>query len=767
MQQLTAHHPSDTLPVSAWATILDKTPFAIRKRLKTAGEIPRAVLPADWQEQISDLIVQHSVANCRDLIHAVRMDRPAWTPPRPFATYPPATQERANAKREVLRVYYAALESSGKIQNAENAGIKALVQLFPSRAASKPSSLARSLRRWISDIEERGGFNNARPEAFCDEKSCPHENARLVKKIPHALIEEFRDRCNKMPTISNAFRSLEIDWMMGREVPGLGFRPNPDAPFPFKYAQFQRNFATSHAARVLGHMGKARARARVLPFISTTTERLRPAEIYMLDDTRLDIVALDDLTGRPVELKSYIMIDLASRRIVGWTIVEGSIKSRHVEALVARVLRSNGIGRHYPTTIIFERGTVACSPARQTYLESCFPGRLTIGRTGIDGGKNHGGDFAQASSGHWMGKGHMESLVRTFIFFLGNAPGQRGNKYENQPAALGLQGRNRSTGALEYTRGSRMHDASLLAAAGRAIEHIDGTLDARIQSYQTDRCRKVTERLKFDSLQPVSWVLANITEAIAYYNQRTDHRIEGFRRIEYQNEQGGLRSRMESPNERAAWLAGQYPVDRLAAADAAAIIRTSARNVTVTRQGVSFDLDKTKFRFFAPESLAINEALRLTTSAKTYVALYDREGLLQGTSSEIHLLTETDPIPPGSEVAWKDAPARLLESLPLHERADRRSPEELAAEAQKVKRVEQRLAAQLVRDAAPTLAQRITNAQANIADLREARETTVTSVSTTDDIVHSEIKIPSRSSQRAEAEQSFAESLPLNETSEY
>lgn len=768
MQELTIHDPADTLPVSAWATLLGIKPFAVRKRLGRAGDIPRAELPADWQEKISALIVRHSAANCRDLSAMVRLDRPSWTPSRPFAQYPAASQQRALNKRAVLKIYYDTLESTGEVTRAETAAVSALRSLFPDRALVKADSLARNIRRWLATIEERGGFANARMEAFCDDKSCPHENARLVKKVPQELVEEFRARCANMPKISDAFRSLELDWQMGREVPGLGHRQTDHQPFPYTYPQFQRAFATPHAVRVLGHMGKARARARVLPYRETTTANLRPAEIYMLDDTRLDIIALDDLTGRPVELKCYIMMDLASRRIVGWTIVEGSIQARHVEALVARVLRSNGIGRHYPTIIIFERGTVACSPARKTYLEACFPGRLTIARTGMDGGKNHGGDFVQSSSGHWMGKAHMESLVRTFTYFVGHLPGQRGNKYENQPAALGLTGRNRATGQLEYTRGSRMHDASLLSGAGRAIEHIEGTLEDRIAAYRDDRCRTFAERLKFDSLRPVSWILAAITEAVAYYNARTDHRLEGFRRIEWQDpESGKLCTRMESPDERASWLAGQFPTDRLTPADAAAVLRTSARNVVVTRQGVSFDIGRTKFQFGAPESLAVSEAMRLTTGAKNYVALYDREGLLQGTSTEIHLLIETDPIPQGVEIGWKGNPARLLESLPLINRADRRSPEELAAAAEKAKRTESRLAAELLRASAPILGRRLGNAQDNITDLREAREVVVTSAPASESNVTSAIQIPSRASQRAEAEQAYAQSLNLEETSEY
>lgn len=769
---------TDRLPVSDWSLILGITPRAIRKRIGAAGEIPREALPADWQATIGDRLVQHSAGSCRDLCAMLRADRPTWTPPRPFASYPPATQDRALKKKEVLRAYYDATDAGQPVAAATTAAVRAYRQLFAVELARKSkaptdSSLARNIRNWIATIEERGGFANARPEAFCDDKSCPHQTARLSNKIPRALVDEFRARCVTMPRMSAAYQSLDIEWQMGNEVPGLGHRESRNDPFPFTYQQLVR-FAPSAPARVMGHLGKARARAKFLPHLETTAANLRRAETYMLDDTRLDIIALDDLTGRPVELKAYIMMDLSCRRIEGWTVVEGHIAARHVEALVARVLRSTGIGRNYPTTILFERGTVACSPARQSYLEGCFPGRLTIARTGVDGGKNHKGDFAQAGSGHWMGKGAMESLVRTMVFLTGHISGQRGNKYENQPAALGLTGRNRSTGALDYTAGSRMHDAALLAGAGRAIEFLDDGLESRIAAFAQDRCRNHGERLRFDSLLPVSIVLRRITEAVAYYNARTDHRLEGFRRIEWQDPTtGGFRSRMESPDERAAWLAGQQPTDRLSPADAAAIIRTSARTVNITRQGARFALDETSFRFWSPESLAVQEALRLTTGEKKYIALYDREALLQGTSSEIHILATTAHIPPGQERPWSDAPARYLETLPLAERADRANPEEMAAKLAEAKRVESRVAAELLRAAAPIVGRRLADAQANIPALREAREVVTTRVAADAGIVESAIKLPAnvpqdepttREAQRAEATPSYIARLAANMT---
>lgn len=748
-QLATLSHPlaasdSELLPASSWARVVGVEPRTFRLRgIPDSGVGPGpagawarlykyADLPEDYRLRAEEKRERLGVASYGALLDVAACERRAWTPPKKLTELPAASQAKARRMREVLAVWYGQLElGATKAEAAQRAAAKHF-EHFGRLISYK------QLTRLEAKIDERGGFEFAPIEAYADAKSVPHLAARKTNKIPRELIDAFRALTTTTEHISGAHRALEIAWLCGEPVPGLGVR-QAEEPFPYTCRQL-RDFAASTAARRMGSHGKARARREALPHVVASTANLRLAETYLLDDTRLDIIALDDLTGRPVELKSYWMIDLATRRIVGYLIREaGAIKATDVDALVARVLRSSGFaaqGSGYKTTIKFERGTVACSPARETFLRSLFPGRLDISRTGIDGGKNHPGDFAQDGSGHWMGKGHIESLMRTVGFFLEHLPGQRGGDYRRQPAALGLKGRD-AEGFLEYNKGSRMHDGALLAYAERAIDYIEDGLAARIAAHETRSVGKLGERIKVRSLLNVSHVAEAVRSMVAYYNARTDHRMEGFARLEYQDAQGRLKWRMESPNERAAALARTCATERLSVQDCAYLVGHQAKPVTVTKQGVTFDLAPYKgLRFWSETSTVCAEIARLSTGSRKYVAVFDPETILQHREGdplpEIYLLGDTG-------AGWKPGqPARFLEALPLAVRLDRADPEAKARELEKTKSLERRYARELVSASAPLVAERLAAAKDNAGRLREV----VTTVVSAGNIVRADFTLP-------------------------
>ena len=144
----------------------------------------------------------------------------------------------------------------------------------------------------------------------------------------------------------------------------------------------------------------------------------------------------------------------STRQIVGYLVRQaGDCRASDVDALVARVLRTCGIaapGAGYRTTLKFERGTVACSPARQVYLESMFPGQIKISRTAMIGGQNAPGDFVQENTGNFFGKGKIESFMRTLDYFCRHIAGQRGGTYQKQPAMLGSAGLDRKNETLPF-----------------------------------------------------------------------------------------------------------------------------------------------------------------------------------------------------------------------------------------------------------------------------------------------------------------------------
>lgn len=717
---VTANQTAEAFTVSEYAELLGLTPRAVSKRI--AGIAPAshrqgrggltpiyavAALPHDYQDRLAGLRTAVG-APCLTEILTARA-RPANQPGFALATLPPASQANAHKAREVMGAYYDALDRGLRKHEANRVARVAHLEIFGRECNEK------TIRRWERDVEAAGGFHLARIEVYADRKAVPHHRARIEHRleIPNDFIKAFRLACLApgMKHIMGAVRHFEIEWLAGREVPGIGVRPSHDAPFPYTYAQL-RKFAPSKPARDMGNLGKAAARARSLPSIRMTRAELRRAQRLILDDTRVDIIATDDLTGRPVELKGYFLIDDSCARIEGYVIREaGAIRAADVDALLARVLRSTGIAAHgsgYRTYILFERGAVACSPARQSLIESLFPGQVEIIRTAMDGGPNFAGDYAQESSGHWMGKGPIESWMRTLGYFLQHVPGQRGSDYRRQPAHLALVGRDRASGRLKYKAGSQMHEGALLRQADAALALIeDGRSDLPAN------CTRAHGRLQISALYPVSWVLDRVHEAIAYYNQRTDHRHEGFRQIETQDEQGRLIRRMESPNERAAWLESFSTTERIAPADMA-LLMMSARTVVVRKNGVTLDCDPRKgLRFFSSHSIACQEASLLATGEKTFLALYDEEAIRRNVGpQEIYLCRKPD----GD---WKPGePVRFIEHLPLAEGPSKASPADLARALADSKRREHRAAQELVTAMAPEIERRAAEAEDNARLMR-------------------------------------------------
>lgn len=717
------NHLAEAFSVSEYAELLGLTPRAISKRI--AGLAPAShrqgrggltpiyavsTLPQDYQDRLENLRTAVGAPYLTEILTA--RARPANQPGFALASLPPASQANAHKAREVMAAYYDAIDRGLRKHEANRVARAAHLEIFGRECNEK------TIRRWERDVEAAGGFHLARIEVYADRKAVPHHRSRIEHRmcIPDEFIKAFRAQCCQpgMKHIRGAVRYFDIEWLAGREVPGIGVRPSPDAPFPLTYGQL-RKFAPSKPARDMGNLGKASARANSLPSLRMTRAELRRAQRLILDDTRIDIIATDDLTGRPVELKGYFLIDDSCARIEGYVIREaGSIRAADVDALLARVFRSTGIAAHgagYKTFVLFERGTVACSPARESLIESLFPGQVEILRTGMDGGPGFAGDYAQESSGHWMGKGPIESWMRTLGFFLQHIPGQRGSDYRQQPAHLALVGRDRASGRLKFKAGSQMHEGSLLRQADAAL--------ALIENGRSDlpaNCTRANGRLQIRALYPVSWVLDRVHEAIAYYNGRTDHRLEGFRQIETTDEQGRLIRRMESPNERAAWLEQFSATERIAPADMA-LLMMSARPVIVRKNGVTIDAEPRRgLNFWSPHSVSCQEASLLATGEKTFLALYDDEALRRNIGpQEIYICRGTE----SDARAWKPGqPVRFIEHLPLACAGSKATPAELARALADRKRCEHRAAQELVAAMAPEIEARAAEAADNARLMR-------------------------------------------------
>lgn len=679
-------------------------------------------LPVRWQLELNARKEQHRAHNFTDLIDMMRAMR-RWSPPRKWESYPANTRAIAEKRKAALSFYYKSLDEGRTKEAAKILAMKAWEDLFnPQHHGQRVSE--RTIRNWVTLVDARGGFDLAPMEAYVDGKSCPHKKAQLAAKLAarldlteeqfEALIGEIKARSVKCEHISAVHHSLKLDWLMSREIPGLGIRQaGSDFPLTKKTV---RAFAASTGARRLGSHGHARFARECAPWVHTSAATLRPLELLVLDDTRIDLICHDDMNpARLVELKAYLIMDVATRRILGFTVKEGSLGKEDVSALLARVLRGFGLPAKYPMHIIFERGAVACAPASETLLTSLWPGRIVVHRTSMDGGNSTVSSFWESRSGHWMGKAWIESFMRTLAVFLERLPGQRGGHYVRQPAMLGLKGREHSTGRLLYDKGqgplsTQMHEAALTAFADLAIQWIEGGTE-----------RDTRPRLKSSPLRPKRWVIEQIAETIALYNAETDHEREGFARIEFQcPNTGALKHRMESCNERWHTLSGHVEFARIHPADAATLLRWRGKTVTVdARNGVMFDLAPFKaLRFWKPESICCHLAAQLATQQKKFVALFDPEAFRTwrpdcGWSLEVHMICDVN------TATWKAGDeGRYVETLQLYGAVDRMDAAAMAQAAADKARVVRRVKLELVQAAGPHVAKQLADLEHDEAQLR-------------------------------------------------
>jgi hypothetical protein len=711
--------PSEALLASQWARLLGIKHQAFRKQCAGLSELrgggARQLkqyfafdrLPATYQER---LLAAREEAHCRSFVDM--LSGPNWAPPKKMAETTGYNEAKAQRVWQVVDLYEA-LRTAGR--PAVECEVKAVakwkeIALFGWRHAEdwkpdfrdlQPEITDRTLRNWLARVEAAGGHGVAPLEAYGHFRSTAHHAARADRKLAKrlelgdealtALAGCIREKAVEVEHASAVYHALQIEWQNQREIPGLGVRKN-GAIFPLTMQQVKAMMPSTPARR-LGSHGEARFARECAPWVHQSVESLRPGELLVLDDTRINLICTGDVNpGTLVELKAYILMDVATRRIVGFTIKDGPIGKEDVSALLARYLRGIGLPASYPTHLLFERGTIACSDAAETLLRSMWPDRIVIHRTGMDGRKRSAvAAFWEAGSGHWMGKAWIESFMRTIAIFSEAMPGQRGSKYELQPAHLGLIGRHRETGALKYDKApmgrdgdgnprslgttTRMHDAALTGIAEQALRWLDGNpADPR-------------PRLNYQPLLPKSIVIQRLAEVVAYYNSTNEHRRQGLPRIKMQNALSNWVDAGESADDAWTRLSTVAAFERVAPQDAARLLKWRGTTATVYGEsGVTIDVSPWKaLQFWKPDSLACHQANQLVTMSKKVVALYDAEAFRTwrpGSDAplELHIMTDASP-------TWKPGdPARYLETLPLArlpERNDAQAMAEARAEKQR------------------------------------------------------------------------------------
>jgi len=700
---------AESLPAAAWFGLLGVTQQSFSKRCKvfrqahvtTGGKIVlRQVyafgdLPEDWRLRITALREQHGAGCAEELIGMMQTARRKWTAPRAWTEYGPQAQLRATHRQAMLAVWFAAL-GQGATKSEANRRARAEFTRITGRTISD-----KQVYRIAAQIEERGG-ELAPLEAYVDEKECPHVRARLA--VPPEFVAALKSKVLE-PGVrlwSAAVRFYEIEWLAGRAVPGLGVAHEGEA-FPYSAGQL-RKFNPSKAARETAGRGKFAAKvAGLLPALPIGRRELGLRERIVFDDKRLDLIALDDTTGNPVTLTLYLAMDESTREILGYLLREdGAVTQTDVEALTAFVMRVCGVAlgqAGYFTTLKFERGTVAIGKDRERLLKLLFPG-LMISRTGMIGGHNAPGDFAQSASGNFFGKAVLESFMATLDRYTAHIPGQRGNTYRNQPLMLGdlfTTGTllaNASAKRDHRTKGTMIEEAVLAAQTAMALDfHATGQVRGALTASHSTGVKA--------PMLYTSEVNLAVQAAIGYYNAQRDHRRDGFEMLSLVTPEGGLRQVRESSSDKAARLARDLAsmgrsLTRISAAHATVLLH-KVRRVTVTPNGAVVTTGKTRRIYWHEHSLAVAAAQKSTLGEKQYLALYNPED-----PRELYLLENSVNTLPASvtEVPEGFGPV-FLEALPLYEVPEITDAAAMGERATRVAANHARVAFEIVRDTAP------------------------------------------------------------------
>lgn len=358
-----------------------------------------------------------------------------------------------------------------------------------------------------------------------------------VDRMPDLLAQEIqkratmkyggRDKNQKGIDATTLHKSLERDWKAGKDLPGIGTwqawwtARHPGLPLPIHPPEFPWSVKTvgrkmgPKALRKMGNIGHAAA-LKHLPSMQRDYSKLRKCELYTLDDVQLDLVAIDDITGKPGKVTCYILQEISSRCIVAFVLKpEHAIKAEDVDELLAWGLQAEGfgIGDGYTTHIWFERGTIACSEAAQAMLEGFSEGGIKVHRTSMDGGITWIGTAADKASGHSAGKATIESFNRKLHNRLIHLPGQRGNKYENAPANLGLGDKEGKDPTKRRAEDTVISYNALIGQAKTTALVTGQPLDLKA------------------SILFVSELREQVRHAIAEYNHERGHKMQGFHTI--------------------------------------------------------------------------------------------------------------------------------------------------------------------------------------------------------------------------------------------
>lgn len=253
-----------------------------------------------------------------------------------------------------------------------------------------------TLREWARAALDAGDTNEFRLEALAPSRK--GNTGRTERAIPEGLINLVYALATATPRadLVKGLREARANWP--HEWPDVSYRT---------WLRRMRQKDPERFCATLGKSGIAAFRKDHSPDIERDYSNMAFNEEWQLDDVREDFYAHGSDPRRVIRPYAYAIIRVSTRQWICAVTAETPITQDQVRAMIGFALASKGGG--IPARIRFERGTVACGPELEESLSILG---ISVARTSMDGGRVHPGAMPDRASGHFQGKGIVESNIR-------------------------------------------------------------------------------------------------------------------------------------------------------------------------------------------------------------------------------------------------------------------------------------------------------------------------------------------------------------------
>lgn len=340
---------------------------------------------------------------------------------------------------------------------------------------------------------------------------------------PAEFVNHLAARCEKNKRVASVeLEAVIAEWYSGANIPGYGTwrekwvkdfgenEPMPDqCPDWFVPPGWSprnlRRYLPGDAAIELARHGYFAAHG-LLPQKRNDYSQLRPLEMVVFDDVKPDWLVSYPGVTHACEIWLLVAMDVATRTVLDWVSLaavpddEGKraeLLEQHMKILGGALLARYGIPTEYKMTWLVENQKATYRDAAKLALTTLSGGQIEVKHTRMVNRALPSGHTERHGTPYDI-KGVLESFFKSFHNHAGSLPGQTGSiQMLNAPAELAQQ---------------QKEHAQLMAEIEDLPPAVHELLKLSFLRYfeAVDACEKIFAKL----------------------NNRTNHRLEGFSRVE-------------------------------------------------------------------------------------------------------------------------------------------------------------------------------------------------------------------------------------------